>query len=511
MDSLVLALLLLLIIALYSVLLHLNRLRSDPREPPVVSSKIPFFGHIIGLLRHGSGYFDIISVDESLPICCLKLFTAKIYVVSSLPLISAVHRNSRTISFTPFVKLAAARLSGLGQETLKHFDKDEQRLGLSLDTVKATEHALHPDRDGASMNLSMLTHLKELLDEASMVKDEPQHLLAWVKHGITQASTRAMYGPLNPFLDKDLEDAFWTFELNAAPLLLNFAPSVIAKKAVDARNRIAEGFLRYYKNKGQDQGSALARARYSAPAKYGLSEKDIALLEVPFLLAVVANTVPTTFWALSHTYSRPDLLDELREELAGAVTRDVNDGKATYTVEITKLKQNCPLLLSVYHEILRTHSVLPSTREVLKDTLLNDQYLVKQGANIQMSTRLVHYDPETWGPDAHVMDLRRFLRKDQQKLNSLKFRTFGGAPHICPGRHFATTEIVCTIAFMVMRYELVPVTGSWNIPKQDQSVFAGVPPPVDDIAVFIKERPGWQGEWSFRMGDPNLRFALASG
>lgn len=130
-------------------------------------------------------------------------------MVSSLPLISAVHRNSKTISFTPFIKLAAERLSGLDKEALKQFDQDKQRLGLSLDTVKAVEHALHPDRDGASMNLSMLTHLKDLLDEAAMGKDKPQDLLALVKHAITQASTRAMYGPLNPFLDKEVEDAFW--------------------------------------------------------------------------------------------------------------------------------------------------------------------------------------------------------------------------------------------------------------------------------------------------------------
>jgi len=269
--------------------------------------------------------------------------------------------------------------------------------------------------------------------------------------------------------------------------------------------------LRYYKNNGQEQGSGLARARHAVAAKNGFTERDTALLEVPFLLAVVANTVPTTFWALCHTFSRPDVLDELREELAGAVIRGVNDSKATYTVEITSLKQNCPLLLSVYHEILRTHSVLPSTREVLEDTMLNDQYLVKKGANIQMATRPVHYDHEIWGADAQEMDLRRFLRKDQQKMNSFKFRTFGGAPHICPGRQFATTEIICTIALMVMRYEMVPAAGSWKIPKQDQSVFAGVPPPVNDVAVTIKERPEWQGEWAFRVGNANLRFALASG
>lgn len=130
-------------------------------------------------------------------------------MVSSLPLITAVHRNSKTISFTPFVKLAGERLSGLNKEALRNFDKDEERLGYSLDVVKATEHALHPDRDGGDLNLVMLTHLKGLLDEASTAKNEPQDLLAWVRHAITQASTRAVYGPLNPFLDQDAEDAFW--------------------------------------------------------------------------------------------------------------------------------------------------------------------------------------------------------------------------------------------------------------------------------------------------------------
>lgn len=130
-------------------------------------------------------------------------------MVSSLPLITAVHRNSKTISFTPFVKVAGERLSGLRKEKLKLFDKDEQRLGYSLDVVKAIEHALHPDRDGGDLNLVMLTHLKDLLDEASTAKNESKGLLSWVRHAITQASTRAVYGPLNPFLERDAEDAFW--------------------------------------------------------------------------------------------------------------------------------------------------------------------------------------------------------------------------------------------------------------------------------------------------------------
>lgn len=32
----------------------------DPEEPPVVRPSIPFFGHIIGLLRHHNNYFTLL-------------------------------------------------------------------------------------------------------------------------------------------------------------------------------------------------------------------------------------------------------------------------------------------------------------------------------------------------------------------------------------------------------------------------------------------------------------------
>ena len=34
--------------------------RHLPNEPPVVDSSIPFVGHIIGLLRHGHRYYQVV-------------------------------------------------------------------------------------------------------------------------------------------------------------------------------------------------------------------------------------------------------------------------------------------------------------------------------------------------------------------------------------------------------------------------------------------------------------------
>jgi hypothetical protein len=43
-------------IAAILFLFDLLRVKLDPREPPVVHPKIPFFGHVIGMLTDGPLY-----------------------------------------------------------------------------------------------------------------------------------------------------------------------------------------------------------------------------------------------------------------------------------------------------------------------------------------------------------------------------------------------------------------------------------------------------------------------
>jgi hypothetical protein len=32
----------------------------DPREPPIIKPRIPYIGHILGIIRHGTKYFDTV-------------------------------------------------------------------------------------------------------------------------------------------------------------------------------------------------------------------------------------------------------------------------------------------------------------------------------------------------------------------------------------------------------------------------------------------------------------------
>ena len=52
-------LLVLLISALWLALHFLCTPIHDPREPPLVTSRIPFIGHILGLLRYGTRYYQM--------------------------------------------------------------------------------------------------------------------------------------------------------------------------------------------------------------------------------------------------------------------------------------------------------------------------------------------------------------------------------------------------------------------------------------------------------------------
>jgi hypothetical protein len=45
-----------LVVAISAFLHNLTRVKVDPREPPVVYSKIPLLGHLIGMLIEGPLY-----------------------------------------------------------------------------------------------------------------------------------------------------------------------------------------------------------------------------------------------------------------------------------------------------------------------------------------------------------------------------------------------------------------------------------------------------------------------
>jgi hypothetical protein len=92
----------------------------------------------------------------------------------------------------------------------------------------------------------------------------------------------------------------------------------------------------------------------------------------------------------------------------------------------------------------------------------------------------------------------RFLGQEGHKGSGSTYRTFGGGTALCPGRHLTVHEIIGTLIIMVLKYDLEPLEGMWNIPRTRHHFSKSILTPVKDIWVRIKPRKDVdQISWKF--------------
>ncbi|KAF9699632.1 hypothetical protein EKO04_002456 [Ascochyta lentis] len=319
-------------------------------------------------------------------------------------------------------------------------------------------------------------------------------LYSWIRHTICLASTDALYGPCNPFrVDPELEDAFWDYDADLSLLLLNVFPSITARKGYRARKALKRAFTNYFRSGGANEASDFVRACNEANTKRGASEEDRAGFEVAHCIGLLVNTPPTLFWTLFHIYSNPMLLEQLRAEISGALMVGSRDEHAPRILDSGKITNNCPLLHSTFKEVLRVHASSLSTRIVLEDTSIGNDILLKKGSLVHMPSKCLHSDEKHFGPNADMFDPARFLG-DTLSKPQIAFRPFGGGSTLCPGRQFATMQILSITALVLLSYDLVPEDGKWNFPESLQSTMTTtVLPPIDNIHVRFQSREDVDG------------------
>ncbi|KAJ6032767.1 hypothetical protein N7540_003499, partial [Penicillium herquei] len=128
-------------------------------------------------------------------------------------------------------------------------------------------------------------------------KAEVFDLHGWCRQAITVASTDSVYGPLNPYRVEGIEDAFWDYEGNLTPLLMNIIPSLTARKAWTAREKIMAEFIKFYKADGHQNSSALAHGRWKAQHDHAAIRDDCVLLVSIFqeMLRLGSGAAPARF------------------------------------------------------------------------------------------------------------------------------------------------------------------------------------------------------------------------
>ncbi|KAB8251166.1 cytochrome P450 [Aspergillus flavus] len=503
----------LLVAFLTSVVFFVQRRKLDPREPPLASSAIPLVGHLASFLYYGLEYFAIASRKNRLPAFTMDMLYTKVYIIASPELVSAVRRSRNAMSFGPLFANVAENgggINGRGMQLLRDKEYGGQGVG------QQTADSMHPALLGSGldqMNGKMIAVLKTIIDELASQPDNVVDLYEWCSHAVTVASTDAVYGPLNPYRSESNRRAFWAIESNLSLLMMNVVPWITARKPWKGREQLTQAFIQYYQADGHLDSSQLAYTRWKVQHEAGAAIEDIARLEALTALGILSNTVPTCFYFLFDIFSRPDLLGKIRDEiLDGAFSVD---SAGVHTLDLADIRERCPIFVSTFQETLRTRSNSGQLRVVQKDTLLDDHLLVKAGSIILMPAAVINKHPSVWGADAGTYDPERFSKIDpaQKRSKASGFMSFGSSPHICPGRHFASGEILALVAMILVRFDVRPVRGTWVEPKGNtKAVAASLPPAVEKVEVKFSETSKFAGvKWEFRLTPGKGTFGLITG
>ncbi|KAL8933917.1 MAG: hypothetical protein Q9216_006158 [Gyalolechia sp. 2 TL-2023] len=331
------------------------------------------------------------------------------------------------------------------------------------------------------------------------------------------ATTNAVYGNHNPFKSPGVEAAFWTLQDSIAMLLVNLFPSITARKGFQAREILSKAFQTYFEANHHETGSMLVQCRYQSLLKKNVPVPDIARYEACGSIAILVNTTPAVFWTLFYLFSQPEILRECRDEVDSIMTVVQSKEHTRRILHISQIRQQCPILSATFQEALRLHTVGVQVRQVMQDTMLDDTYLLKKDAIVMMPSGVIHTDPSIWGSDVNQFNHKRFLKSartqgEAKKPSPHAFRTYGGGTTLCPGRHFATTEVLAMAAMMIMRYELLPVSGEWTTPRTEKTnIVAGIMEPDNDIEVEVTARQGFEdGEWEFKFADSDMVLAVVA-
>lgn len=303
-------------------------------------------------------------------------------------------------------------------------------------------------------------------------------------------------------------------ENNLDKLLFGILPHLTARKVWTARESIVRAFTNYYTSNGLADASAMARARWHEQETAGATLPSRARLETGLGLGLLANTVPAAFWTLFEIYSRPNLLNAIRAELRQHAVH--LDEHGVRVVDLADIRDKCELLLSTFQETLRVRSKAMPLRMVYEDVQLGGEYVLKEGAIVHMPSPVFHRNEGIWGDGAGEFDAWRFVKGDGERKEgrrSTGFLAFGFSPSLCPGRHFATGEVLALAAMLVLRFDAVPEGGEWRVPRVDaRSAAASFYTPCEEVGVRFKARAGYEGtRWAYRVTPGKGRFGLVVG
>ncbi|KAF4448412.1 aromatic-L-amino-acid decarboxylase [Fusarium austroafricanum] len=365
-------------------------------------------------------------VSSRLPIATIFLGLQKVYIVNSPELVSQVNRAPKAMSTAlPFLVVVCRKLCGMGRGDLETLMKNPTIRGSLWRDLQECVHS-HLDAgssSGKEITTRVANELWKGIDECSQRKGTV-NLSNRLQGIFTHSTGHAVFSPTHCLAqDPAIIDSLWTMANGLKRLTMWPFPSFSARTATQAREKVACSLEAYFRD------NDLLLTGHSEPVKsltqcihkHGMDNQFAARFFLGLFSGFVINTVPAAFWLTGHISDDEQLKTIIREELNQVVTSDTC---GSLTVSPEAVRSRYPCLMSTCHEVLRFISSSTSTFFIHQDTYLNDRYLLKKGAILQVTSTAIHSNTDFWGPAAQAFTPDRFVKPE--KVHPSANRTFGG-------------------------------------------------------------------------------------
>ena len=174
-----------------------------------------------------------------------------------------------------------------------------------------------------------------------------------------------------------------------------------------------------------------------------MTDKQLRDEVMTFLLAGHETTALALSWTWHLLGQNPEVEQRLHKELDRVL-----DGRAPGFADL-------PALAYTERVIKESMRLYPPAwglaRTVIKEFEVGG-YRIPAGANVVMSTWIMHRDPRYF-PEPEKFDLDRWLPERAQKLPKFAYFPFGGGPRQCIGAAFAMMEATLLLATIAQRFQ----------------------------------------------------------
>lgn len=199
----------------------------EAKEPPFVSSSVPIIGHSMGIFWYKMKYFTFLryacifqavlilftnhfhSNKYKHKIFTLPMFGGRLYIVTSPKLANSIQKHYKAFSFWFIEATFSIKLGSLNSKTaallLHNAAGREEGSSMMMDGLKGTHAAMISGLN--RMNQTVLTFLNNSLNQVAKKELETEvDLWKWVENNITLATSTAIYGSKNPYLNPEVAD-----------------------------------------------------------------------------------------------------------------------------------------------------------------------------------------------------------------------------------------------------------------------------------------------------------------